>query len=236
MPLLNYKNIEKQLGIRFKKKRLLRLALTHSSFQRADTKKPTKSNETLEFLGDAVLELLIREHLFSKFPKLSEGELNEIKIKYTTQETLYRVGRDLKIGSLLLMDKGEALTGGRERPSNIAGCLEALIGAIYLDGGLPSARKFIRNHILKRDISGLRDYKSLLNRWAMKQQHKISYRVAKSMGPPHRKIFHVDLYVNKEKVSRGSGDSKKKAQQAAAKKFFEGQSDTNHESLCSNST
>lgn len=231
MPLLSYKIIEKQLGTKFKKKGLLRRAFTHSSYQRAEAKRTTKSNETLEFLGDAVLELVTREYLYKKYPKLTEGDLNAIKIKYTNQDTLYRVGKDLEIGKFLLMDKGEALTGGRERPSNIAGCLEALIGAIYLDQGLQSTREFVETHVLKKDISGLRDYKSLLNSWAMKQQHSINYRVAKSHGPPHRKVFHVDLYVNKKKVSRGSGDSKKKAQQAAAQKFFEENKDIAKEAL-----
>jgi ribonuclease-3 len=221
MSSLNYKLIEKTIGVRFQKKALLRRALTHSSFRRPETKRPQKSNETLEFLGDAVLELVTREHLYKKFPKLSEGDLNEIKIKFTNQNTLHDVGVELQIGTFLLMDKGEVLTGGRTRPSNIAGCLEALIGAIYLDRGLKHARVFIVKHILKRDISGLHDYKSLLNRWAMKHQYNIGYRVAKSHGPPHRKIFHVDLYINRKKASRGTGDSKKKAQQAAAKKFIE---------------
>jgi ribonuclease-3 len=221
MSLLNYKLIEKTIGSRFRKKALLRRAFTHSSFRRAETKRPPKSNETLEFLGDAVLELVTREHLHKKYPRLSEGELNEIKIKFTNQDILFDVGKDLQLGTFLLMDKGEVLTGGQTRPSNIAGCLEALIGAIYLDKGLKSARAFVAKHILKRDISGMRDYKSLLNRWAMKQQCSIGYRVAKSHGPPHRKIFHVDLYINRKKASRGTGDSKKKAQQAAARKFIE---------------
>jgi ribonuclease-3 len=221
MSLFNYKTAEKKVGITFRKKTLLRLALTHSSFQHGEDKKPVKSNETLEFLGDAVLELIAREYLYKQYPALSEGELNEMKIKYTNQDTLYDAGKDLEIGELLLMDKGEVFTGGRQRPSNIAGCIEAMIGAIYLDRGLKTARKFVIKHILRRDISGLRDYKSLLNRWAMKQQFSIAYRIVKSQGPPHRKIFYVDLFINKKKVSRGSGDSKKKAQQSAARKFLE---------------
>lgn len=221
MSLLNYKQIEKTIGVRFQRKSLLRRALTHSSFRRTETKRPQKSNETLEFLGDAVLELVTREYLYKKYPKLSEGDLNEMKIKFTNQNTLYDVGTDLQIGTFLLMDKGEVLTGGRTRPSNIAGCLEALIGAIYLDRGLKRTRAFVTKYILKKDISGLRDYKSLLNRWAMKHQYSVGYRVAKSHGPPHRKIFHVDLYINRKKQSRGTGDSKKKAQQAAARKFIE---------------
>jgi ribonuclease-3 len=219
--LLNYKTIQKQLKVALRRKTLLRLALTHSSFGRNGTTRQVKSNETLEFLGDAVLELVVREYLYKKFPKATEGELNDIKVKYTNTDTLHRIGCELGIGAFLLMDRGEELTGGRERPSNIAGAVEAVIGAVYLDQGLAGARKFIKKHVLRKDVSGLRDYKSLLNQWAMKEQRTIGYRVAKSHGPPHRKVFHVDLYVDKKKVSRGSGDSKKKAQQAAAKKFFE---------------
>jgi len=221
MPSFNYKVITRNLKVSFRRRTLLKRALTHSSFQGGTAKRPAKSNETLEFIGDAVLELITREHLHKKFPELTEGKLNEIKIKYTNTDSLHRVGKDLKIGEFLLMDKGEELTGGRERPSNIAGALEALIGAIYLDSGLSRARAFVQKHVLKKDFSGLLDYKSMLNRWAMKNQCSIGYRVAKSQGPPHRKVFHVDLYVDKRRVSRGAGDSKKKAQQAAARKFFE---------------
>jgi len=221
MPSFNYKIIEKTLKVKFRRKSLLRIALTHSSFQGNSAKKPAKSNETLEFVGDAVLELIAREYLYKKFPDLSEGKLNEMKIRYINTESLYRIGRELNIGEFLLMDKGEEFTGGRERPSNIAGAVESLIGAIYLDSGLTRARAFAQKHILKKDFSGLLDYKSMLNRWAMKNQCRIGYRVAKSHGPPHRKVFHVDLYIDKKRISRGTGDSKKKAQQAAAKKFFE---------------
>lgn len=219
--MLNYKNIQKQLKVTLHRKTLLRLALTHSSFGRNGTTRRVKSNETLEFLGDAVLELVVREYLYKRFPKATEGELNEIKVKYTNTDILHRIGCELGIGAFLLMDRGEELTGGRERPSNIAGAVEAVIGAVYLDQGLAGARRFIKRHVLRKDVSGLRDYKSLLNQWAMKEQRSIGYRVAKSHGPPHRKVFHVDLYVDKKKVSRGSGDSKKKAQQAAARIFFE---------------
>ena len=221
MPLFNYKYIEKDLKVSFRKKTLLKRAFTHSSFQGGTAKRPAKSNETLEFLGDAVLELITREYLHKKFPELTEGKLNELKIRYTNTDSLHRIGKDLNIGEFLLMDKGEELTGGRERTSNIAGALEALIGAIYLDSGLNRARAFVQKHILRKDFSRSLDYKSMLNRWAMKNQRSIGYRVAKSHGPPHRKVFHVDLYVDKKRISRGAGDSKKKAQQAAARRFFE---------------
>lgn len=226
MPSPDYKRLETRLGTSFRKKTLLRLALTHSSFDRNRGKATVKSNETLEFLGDAVLELIVREQLYKKYPKSTEGALNEIKVKYTNTEMLHRVGGALRLGEELRMDKGEAATGGRSRASNIAGALEAVIGAIYLDQGLESARRFVKKHILRIDVSGLRDYKSLLNRWAMKEQRVIGYRLARAHGPAHRKIFHVDLYLNKTKVSRGSGDTKKKAQQSAARQFLEAQSIT----------
>ncbi len=217
----DYKKVERLLGIVFRRKRLVRQALTHSSFSRNSTVRTMRSNETIEFLGDAVLELIVREHLYRKFPALTEGELNEIKVKYTNTEMLHRIGSELRIGELLLMDRGEDLTGGRTRPSNIAGAFEALIGALYLDQGLEATRKFIRKHVLRKDVSGLRDHKSLLNRWAMKEQRAIGYRVARAYGPAHHRVFHVDLYVDRKKVSRGTGDSKKKAQQSAARRYLE---------------
>lgn len=221
MPSLKYKGIEARLGTAFRRKTLLRRALTHSSFQRNRGAPAVKSNETLEFLGDAVLELIVREQLYRKYPKVTEGALNEIKVKYTNTDMLHRVGDVLGLGALLLMDKGEETTGGRSRASNVAGALEAVIGAIYLDQGLEAARRFVKKHILRIDVSGLRDHKSMLNRWAMKEQHVIGYRLARAHGPAHRKIFHVDLYVDKTRVSRGSGDTKKKAQQSAARQFLE---------------
>lgn len=221
MRSLRYKEIEKRLGVAFRRKTLLRTALIHSSFSRNNAPRAPKNNETIEFLGDAVLELIVREHLYKRFPGSTEGELNEIKIRYINTDTLHRVGEALRLGELILMDRGEEITGGRARASNIAGALEAVIGAVYLDQGLKGARRFVKKHILAIDVSGLRDYKSLLNRWAMQQQRSISYRMARSHGPPHRKVFHIDLYVDGRKVSRGAGDSKKKAQQSAARQFLE---------------
>lgn len=222
MPLLNYSTIEKSLKIRFKKRSLLKLALTHSSYlQTTKIKTKQKSNETLEFLGDAVLELITREHLFKKFPQANEGDLSELKKMYTNSETLYKIGRDLGLGKFLIMDKGEELTGGRNRQSNIAGCLEAIIGALYVDRGLRYVEKFVYRMILTREIDTYEDYKSLLNLWAMKNQHKISYRVGKELGPPHQRTFYVELYVDGKKTSRGKGGSKKVAEQEASKIFFQ---------------
>jgi ribonuclease-3 len=221
MQSLNYKKIEKKLGIHFKKRKLLKRAFTHSSYSQTTKKKTLDlSNETLEFLGDAVLELVTREYLFKKFPKIREGKLSELKKRYTSTETLYRVGKKLGLGTFLLMDKGEELTGGRNRPSNIAGCLEAIIGALYLDRGLNYVGKFINQALLTRRIAQSKDYKSLLNHWAMQNQAKVNYKVVKEEGPSHHKIFYVKLYVNKKRVGQGSGKTKKQAEQKAAKEFL----------------
>ena len=219
--MLNYKKIEKRLGIRFQRRTLLKLAFTHSSYvQNARGKLGQKSNETLEFLGDAVLELLTREFLFKKFPKAHEGDLSELKKMYTNTETLYKIGKDLELGKFLIMDKGEELTGGRDRQSNIAGCLEAIIGALYLDRGLRYVRKFVYQKIFTREIDRYEDYKSLLNLWAMRKRCKISYRIVKEHGPEHHKTFFVDLYVDNKKKGRGCANTKKKAEQEAARKFL----------------
>jgi len=219
MPLLDYKAIQGYLGIRFKKRSLLNLALTHSSYSHTQNKKK-ESNETLEFLGDAVLELIVREFLYNKYPGAQEGKLSELKKKYTCTETLYRTGKRLHVGKFLIMDKGEERTGGRNRPSNIAGCLEAIIGALYLDRGLGYVEKFVKCILLETRIVTYKDYKSVLNRWVMQHRKSISYRIAKEEGTPHKKKFLVSLYINKRKISQGSGSTKKKAEQEAAKNFL----------------
>lgn len=221
MQLLNNSTLEKKLGIKFRRRGLLKLALTHSSYSPAAKEKSCrKSNEILEFLGDAVLELLTREYLLNKFPDANEGELSELKKMYTSTEILYKTGKKLGLGKFLLMDTGEERTGGRSRPSNIAGCLEAIIGALYLDRGLSYVAKFIGDILFKKRILKKRDYKSLLNQWMMRNRLKINYRVAREEGPPHRKKFYVNLYVNKKKVGQGSGVTKKKAEQEAARVFL----------------
>lgn len=222
MQSLNYSSLEKKLAIKFRRRGLLKLALTHSSYSpTAKEQSSKKSNETLEFLGDAVLELLTREYLLKKLPEANEGELSELKKMYTSTEILYKTGKKLGLGKFLLMDRGEERTGGRNRPSNIAGCLEAIIGALYLDRGLNYVAKFIHNILLKKRMIKKRDYKSLLNQWMMRNHCTIYYRVAKEEGPPHLKKFYVNLYVDKKKVGQGSGATKKKAEQEAARVFLQ---------------
>jgi len=217
----SYKNLEKKLGIRFKRKTMLKRALTHSSYvQIAKNQSYHETYEILEFLGDAVLELVTREYLIQKFPNAHEGTLSELKKRYTSTDALYTVGKKLSLGTFLFLDKGEASTGGRARPSNIAGCFEAVIGALYLDRGLGYTEKFIRRVLLNRRMLRTVDYKSRLNAWAMQHRCTIEYRVTKEKGAPHRKIFHITLYINAKKAGRGIGSTKKKAEQEAARQFL----------------
>ncbi|MEO0184362.1 MAG: ribonuclease III [candidate division WOR-3 bacterium] len=210
-------SVEKKLGIRFKNKALLKKALTHSSAVAEDR---GKCNEILEFLGDAVLELIVREFLVRKYPHKSEGELNLLKKRYTSEEALYKIGKTLHLGEFLTMDRGEEITGGRLRHSNISAGFEALIGAIYLDQGLAYTQKYFQRLFLNKRFRLSRDCKSLLNEWAMKNKKAVEYRVVKEEGPPHKKIFNVALYVNGKKFATGKGTSKKNAEQDSARIFL----------------
>lgn len=215
----DYKSIEQKLKIRFKHRTLLKTALTHSSYPQD----PDSSNEVLEFLGDAVLELVTRQYLCNKYPNAREGELSERKKAYTSTEALYSIGKKYGIGKYIFMSKGERTTGGQKRPSIIANTLEALIGALYKDRGLPYTQKFIERILLKRKRIVTRDYKSLLNHWAMKHRKEISYRIARETGPAHHLTFHVHLYIGRTKKAVGTGTSRKIAEQQAAKKFLKRQ-------------
>jgi ribonuclease-3 len=220
MPSLNYKGIQKVLGIRFKRMTLLKQALSHSSYVQTNNTHTTASNERLEFLGDAVLELITRNYLYDQYPDANEGELSELKKTYTSTEALYRLGKRLKIGRFLLLDKGEEHTGGRDRASNLAGAMEAIIGALYIDRGLQYVTKFICRILLKKKHKRIVDYKSFINKWAMRMQYTIQYRVTSEKGPPHQKIFYVEMYINGRKASHGVGNNKKKAEQNAAEAFI----------------
>lgn len=217
MPSQALNKIEKALKCTFKNKNLLKKALTHSS---ARVSVRTDSNEVLEFLGDAVLELIVREFLIKKFPNIDEGQLNQLKKRYTSEEVLCQIGKTVGIGEFLIMDKGEELTGGRERCSNISAGIEAVFGAIYLDRGLAYAKKYFQKVFLGKRFRIPQDYKSLVNQWVMVNKKEAEYKVIKEEGPPHKKIFYVALFINGKEVSAGEGNSKKNAEQDAAKNFL----------------
>jgi len=216
MRSLDYKEIEKSLEIRFKRRSILKTALTHSSY----LPEASGSNEVLEFLGDAVLELVTREYLCTIYPKAREGELSERKKSYTSTEALYHTGKRYNIGKYIFMSKGECTSGGRTRPSIIANTLEALIGALYIDRGLGYTRKFIQRILLQRKRFTSRDYKTLLNHWAMKHRKGLLYRIVKETGPAHQRTFHIHLFIGNTKKATGIGKSRKDAEQQAAKKYL----------------
>ncbi|MEG2353279.1 MAG: ribonuclease III [Clostridium sp.] len=217
--------LEKYLSISFNNKSILKIALTHSSY--ANQKRQVEYNERLEYLGDAVLELTITEYLFRRYKEKSEGDLTKIRSLIVCENSLYEIAQNLSLGKYMLMSKGEELTGGRERNSILADCVEALIAAIYLDSGLEAARDFIIinfKDIMERAVSNkiILDYKTKLQEVIQsKGEISITYNLINSEGPAHRPTFEVELIINGETKSRGVGFSKKEAEQNAAKILLE---------------
>lgn len=212
------KKLEENIGYHFKDLKLLQEALTHSSYKN-EHKWEGKDNERLEFLGDAVLELGVSRGLFHKFPEKNEGELTTLRASIVCEASLNFCSRAIELDKYLLLGKGEEKSGGRKRPSLISDVLEALIGAIYLDGGVERAFQFVEEHILN-DL----DRKTLFYDSKTKLQevvHKLYqdepvYKLISESGPDHQKEFCVEAYVGNQKLGSGKGSSKKAAQQEAA--------------------
>jgi len=212
--------LEKGIGFRFRNKDLLAQALTHRSAVRGGRNQG--HNERLEFLGDAVLELAVTDYLYRASGK-PEGELTNWRSALVKREHLASVARELKMGDFLHLSRGEEASGGRERVSNLANVLEALIGAIYLDQGFGEAKKFCEEFILK-DLAGIlaegkdRDEKSVFQEKAQEVLGVTPhYKTVSERGPDHNKQFTCAVFLGKEKVAEGSGNSKQDAQQEAAK-------------------
>ena len=202
------KELEKELGYQFRDINLLKQAVTHSSYSNEKNMGKLGCNERLEFLGDAVLEVISSEFLYQKFPILQEGE-----------PTLALCAREIRLDNYLLLGHGEENTGGRKRDSIVSDALEAVIGAIYLDGGLASAKEFILKHVLN-DMEHKQlfyDSKTILQE--IVQEHgnnPVSYQLIREDGPDHNKIFTVEVRVKQEVLGVGQGHTKKAAEQAAA--------------------
>lgn len=203
------------------------IALTHKSYCNEHKDEPCEDNERLEFLGDAVVDLAIGQRLMERFPKANEGELSKLRALIVNEEGLSRVARAVGFGELLLLGRGEDLTGGREKNSVLADALEAVIGALYVGNGMPGVLTFI-DTFFGEALDGVaegrqgRDNKSLLQE-AAQQKLKASprYRVVNESGPEHEKIFEVEVSINGELYGRSTGRSKKEAEQAAAQKTLE---------------
>ncbi len=214
--------LEKIIGVKFKNKELLKEALTHRSYINEKSNSKLKHNERLEFLGDAVLELVVTEHLFKKFPEKPEGEMTNFRAALVKAPTLSHVAAGLKLDSYMLLSKGEAKDIGKARHYILANALEALIGAIYLDGGYKTSSVFIEKYILNSVIEsqaqkGLRDAKSLFQEKAQEKEGSTPvYKILSEWGPDHDKRFISGVYLGDKMVAEGEGSSKQESQQSAA--------------------
>ena len=217
--------LEEKIGYKFKGKHSLVLALTHSSYANEHKGKSTDCNERLEFLGDSVLGFICAEHLFATFPSKPEGELSKIRSSLVCETALDVYAKQIGLGEHLLLGHGEELAGGRTRPSILSDAFEALIAAIYIDGGMECAKAFVLPFIvnaLKDDEKTHtlnRDYKTALQEIAQKNPGEIiSYAVVNESGPDHNKSFEVNVFLNSNLLASGKGRSKKEAEQNAAHK------------------
>lgn len=216
--------LEVRVGYRFKDRGLLEHALTHKSKAHEDPSGGVADNESLEFLGDAVLGLVVAEALFRSFPGYSEGQKSKIKANLVSTASLAEMAEQLRLGDHMILGRGEEKTGGRRKQALLADTCEAVIAAIYLDGGLDPARNFL----MREFASGIedarqpeyfgRDHKSRLQERLQSQGRPLpSYRVSGEVGPDHRKLFHVEVFVGEEMIAQGMGRTKKEAEQEGAK-------------------
>lgn len=210
----------------FKNQELLTTALTHRSAlnEKTDLK---ESYERLEFLGDAVLELVVSSYLFKTYPDIKEGELTHLRANIVQTKTLAVASKKLKLGTRLILSSGEANANGHENISILADCFESIVGAIYMDKGYSHAEKFIKDHLLKNLKNILKniqitDYKSQLQEyWQQKFKLAPTYQLVKTFGPDHQKTFTVNVLLDKEVKGKGAGKSKQEAQQMSAKNALE---------------
>lgn len=218
---------QKTLGYQFNDLKMLTKALTHRSFAHESISKPVKDpvkdNERLEFLGDSVLSIVISDYLFKNFPAYSEGTLTKLRANLVNGPTLAKKAAKLHLGKFLQLGKGEMLTGGSKRASILASGLEAVIGAIYLDGGIDKATIFIRS-LFKNEIKSLiqkkgeRNWKGLLQQYTQKElKSQPFYIVTEEKGPDHKKRFVIVVKILDRLLGKGKGKTKKEAEQQAAK-------------------
>lgn len=213
--------LEEKIGYKFKNKDLLHLALSHTSY--ANETKNTQSNERIEYLGDAVLELISSEYIYKTYPKMPEGEMTKTRAYAVCENSLAKVANNYSFSDYLLVGKCEIKKDGRYRNSILADAVEAVIGAIFLDSGIDEAKKFILPNIIPQIEeyvkNGNKDYKTQLQEKL--QAHgevKIDYKLVEEKGPDHDKIFVVEVYCDNKLLGKGQGRSKKEAEMQAAQK------------------
>ncbi len=213
--------LEIKLGYKFKNIALLGNALTHSSYAN-EARGGTTSNERLEFLGDSVLSIIVSEYIYNEFSSLPEGELTKLRASLVCEKSLCSFSKELELGKFLKLGKGEDKGGGRERPSILADAFEAVLAAIYLDGGMETARRHVMRFILAelkhRDDEVFKDYKTALQEIIQRNpEESVTYILTDEKGPDHDKSFTVEVHLNSNSIGTGVGKSKKQAEQMAAK-------------------
>lgn len=221
----NLEEFEGKIRYYFNNKELLIEALSHSSYAN-EKRKGRNSNERLEFLGDSVLSIVVSQYLFEHFTHLPEGELTKIRASLVCEKSLYEFAKQIDLGEHILLGRGEENTGGRERVSILADAFEAVIAAVFLDGGLEAAKKhilkFIPKDIDNRKPVSFSDHKTILQEIIQKNpEEKVEYKLVEQSGPDHNKAFKVQVRLNSNVIGTGIGRSKKEAEQMAAKEALE---------------
>ena len=221
---MNFTILEDNLGYKFKDKGLLKKALTHTSYAYENK---VESNEKLEFLGDSILEFITSEYIYNTYTNLKEGEMTKVRATVVCGENLCKVAKSHNISEFLYLGKSEIISGGKNRTAILEDSVEAIIAAIYLDGGIEQVKKFIVDN-LKEEIEeatkhvGIKDYKTVLQeRLQENGDVKIEYEIIKETGPDHDKSFVAQVKLNGKILAQGEGKSKKQAQMQAAKKALE---------------
>ena len=216
--------LEENIGYKFKNKNLLKTALTHTSYAYENN---VESNEKLEFLGDSILEFISSVFLFKNYHNLKEGEMTKVRATVVCEKSLYKVAKSHNFSDFLYLGKSEKISGGEDRPAILADSVEAVIAAIYLDGGIEEAQKFIIEN-LKDEIEiasknvGQKDYKTVLQEKLQENgEVEIKYTILKEIGPDHDKTFEAQVECNHKKLAVGTGKSKKQAEMEAARKALE---------------
>ncbi len=214
--LSDLKQVQKIIGIKFKDIGLLKRALTHKSYLADATL--NEYNERMEFLGDSILSSVSADFLYHKYPEQHEGKLSQLKSQIVSSQNLSKWTRRLKLGNFIYMSKSEEANGGRLRDSLLCDTIEAIIAAIYLDSGYQAAKDFILKHLSEQKRVIISDSKSRLQE-RIQSEHKTlpEYKVINETGPDHKKFFEIGVYLKRKLLGSGSGNSKKEAQQAAAK-------------------
>ena len=211
--------LEEKLGYQFRDRGLLEHAMTHSSYANEHRSAGLTSNERLEFLGDSVLGVVVADYLFHEHPDMPEGELTRTRAALVCEGSLYDAAQGLGLGEYLRLGKGEDAGGGRKRPSILADATEAMLAAVYLDGGMEAMRPIIRALILdkEQEKTADRDYKTALQELVQRESGQVlQYRLVGEEGPDHNKRFFVEVTLNGKTIGSGSGHSKKEAEQMAA--------------------